>query len=675
MTRYAKYGLMFVCLLVVRPTAGDPGSGLGLRLHGVFSDNMVFQRDMPIRVWGTSGPGETVTVSMAGDSRECTSDRLGNWRVALKALPAGGPHELHVVASSKRTLRNVLIGDVWICAGQSNMFMLLKHSRGGRKETRRANYPHVRLLKIPRRVADTPQADFLRQGQWGVCSARTAATFSAAGYYFGRDLHRHLKIPIGLVQAAWGGTPAEAWTSQPTLQGEAWFRPILDRYTKLRKTFPAAKKEYDEALARYNRMEKGTDGVVRHDDPGDPGLAQGWASADLNDRTWQSIKLPGHGDFFNKSDGAAWFRRNVEIPDDWAGKELRLSLGPIDDHDETYFNGVRIGGMGSETPDAWDHPRHYTVPGRLVLPGPTVIAVRVFDNFGGGGFRGASEDLRLVEPVGGKAIALAGKWRWKIGRTLKPVSKPTRPLGPGNKSTPAGLYNGMVHPARLFPVRGVIWYQGEANAWRAYQYRRLLPSLIDDWRAAWGYEFPFLIVQLPGYLAPSGNPQESAWAELREAQAMALSLPATGLAVAIDLGQANDIHPRDKEPVGQRLALAARHVAYGEQLVYSGPTYRSMQVEGDKIRILFDHVGRGLVARGGPLRHFAIAGKDARFIWGKASIDGRTVVVESPNVPHPCAVRYAWAYNPEGCNLYNKEGLPAAPFRTDDWPGATANSR
>jgi len=502
-----------LCIACLSAAAGNVSADV--RMPSIFGDNMVLQRGTALPIWGWAEPGEKITVEIAKQSATATADQSGRWMVKLKPLSAGGPHELIVSGRNRLVFRNVMVGEVWICSGQSNMEWPVAASLNGSQEQAAANYPLIRLFTVKHKVSTTPQQD--PEGKWDVCSPQTVGGFSGVGYFFGREIHKRLGVPVGLIQSAWGGTPAEAWTSKSVLEADPELKPIVERWDQALAQYPTAVERYKQQLA------------------------------------------------------------------DWE--------------------------------------------------------------------KSAAQAREKGEPE---------------------PKKPNPPEDPKtNPWLPAGLYNGMICPLIPFAIRGVIWYQGESNADRAYQYRRLFPAMIKCWRKAWGKEFPFLFVQLANFMEAKPEPVDDAWAELREAQLMTLSLPKTGMAVAIDIGEANDIHPKNKQDVGLRLALAAMKVAYGRNLVHSGPIYKSMKVEGNKIRLWFDNVGSGLVAKGdGVLKGFAIAGEDRKFVWAEAKIEGNTVVVWSEKVPKPVAVRYGWSCNPV-CNLYNAEGLPASPFRTDDWPGIT----
>lgn len=480
-----------------------------VKLSAMFSDHMVLQQGMPVPVWGWAKPGEQVTVKFGEQSAAATADDAGKWQVKLQPLQAGGPHELTVSGNNAITLNDVLVGEVWVCSGQSNMEFAVAGAKNAQQEIQDANYGQIRLYTVPRTIAAKPLSD--THGSWAVCRPMTTGGFSAVGYFFGRDLYKTLNVPIGLIHTSWGGTPAEAWTARPMLEDDPDLTPILDRWQHQVDTFKQRVKELADQIDKSGNIEDGT-----------------------------------------------------PLPQD---------------------------------------PR-------------------------------------------------------------------------GNPWRPAGLFNGMIAPVTPFAIRGATWYQGESNADRAYQYRKLLPAMIKSWRSNWDEgDFPFLIVSLANFTPPPAEPGESDWAELREAQAMTAAQPHNGLAVTIDVGDAADIHPKDKQTVGARLALTAEATVYGRRVEYSGPWYDSMKVDGDQIVLTFKHADGGLEARGSEaLKGFAIAGEDRKWRWADARIQGDTVVVRCSEVPHPVAVRYAWANNPP-CNLYNSAGLPAVPFRTDDWKGVTADKK
>ncbi|MGD0572395.1 MAG: sialate O-acetylesterase [Sedimentisphaerales bacterium] len=508
-----------VVLVIVLVLAGVLSADV--RLPSVISDNMVLQQGKAVPIWGWADANEAVTVtgSWGSDQWKTTADQDGKWMVKIDTGKAGGPYEMTVSGKNPITIKNILVGEVWVCSGQSNMEFTVRQAKNSAEEMADANnYPKIRSFTVGRKVIYTPMYNC--NGKWQVCSSQTAGNFTAVGYFFGRELTKQLNVPIGLIHTSWGGTPAESWMSKEYLENDPNFRPILKRFEETSADINELKRKYREEMQKYDSI----------------------------------------------------------VP------KLRAE-----------------------------------------------------------------------------------------GKPLPP--RPEEPIGPGHAYSPTGLYNGMIVPILPYGIRGAIWYQGESNAWRAYQYRTLFPTMIENWRDAWHEgDFPFLFVQLANWEPVSPEPGESDWAELREAQLMTLSAPNTGMAVTIDIGEANDIHPKNKQDVGKRLALWALAKTYGKNIVYSGPIYKSMKVDGNKAILAFDDVGSGLMAKGDSLKGFAVAGADKKFVWADAKIEGDTIIVSSDKVAAPVSVRYAWAKNPV-CNLYNKEGLPATPFRTDTWPGITDGRR
>jgi len=632
-----------------------------ITLPALFSDNMVLQRNQPISVWGKAAPGGEVTVELGDRSGSDVAGGDSAWQVTLKSLPAGGPYTLRIHGAQTIEYQDVLLGEVWVCSGQSNMEMPLAgwgQILNYQQEIRQAKYPEIRLFHVEHATSPAPLADVSGSG-WQPCSPTSIPEFSAAGYFFGRNLFRNLNVPIGLIQSTWGGTVAEAWTSGQSLKDLPDFAPAV----RAIENGPVSQKELE---ARYQQELQAWYAQIDEKDPGFPRQGESWAGVKVSTSGWQQMKLPGNWEQagLKNFDGVVWFRKILTLPAGWAGQDLTLDLGPIDDMDNTYFNGTEVGHTRG-----YNTPRHYQIPGKLVKSGRNVLAVRVIDTGGGGGLWGEPDQMTIGLPSGASQ-SLAGTWQYRTA--LSADNLPPLPQSPAGPNRPTVLYNAMIHPLLPYTIRGVIWYQGESNAGRAYQYRSLFPTMIKDWRQHWDEgTFPFLYVQLANYMATQDQPGESDWAELREAQTMALSLPKTGMAVTIDIGEADDIHPKDKQDVGKRLALIARNKVYGEDITYSGPLYKSMSRRDGAIRISFTHADGGLVAKGGkPLKGFAIAGNDQKFYWANARIAGDQVVVSSEDVPDPVAVRYAWADNPV-CNLFNEAGLPASPFRTDDWPGVT----
>ncbi|NIO87790.1 MAG: 9-O-acetylesterase [Candidatus Aminicenantes bacterium] len=662
---------------------GPPAENIAL--PAIFGNNMVLQQGVPLPVWGKADSGGVVIIEIDGQRKGTLSDEHNRWQVKLSPLQAGGPHTMKICGADTTVFENVLVGEVWLCSGQSNMEWNVRNSKDAQREMNEANLPNIRMFTVQKEVSEKPKDNCV--GEWKVCSPENVGDFSAVGYFFGRYLHQKLNVPIGMIHSSWGSTPAEAWTSYETLSADTMLAPIVKRYEEDLKNYPQRLAEYKEQLKKIE--ESGALMPIYHKDKSNEGFLKGWANQEFDDNSWNSVNVPGYWENLEdmQIDGAVWFRKEVRIPIAWEGRELLLTLGAIDDFDVTYFNGTKVDSTGKDTPQHWIHHRKYIVPGHLVKAGKAAIAVRIFDHFGQGGFGGPATAMMLclnTEPDS-NLIPLAGIWKSKIETALDPSKisgpggkgLPQQPRGPGHSHSPAGLYNAMIHPLAPYAIKGGIWYQGETNAGRAYQYCTLLPAMIKDWRTLWRQgDFPFGVVQLANYMQVSEDPQESAWAELREAQLLtSLNDPNVGLATIIDIGEADDIHPKNKQDVGKRLALWALANYYDFDLEYSGPLYQSMKIEDDKITVSFTHTADGLVAVGDEgVKGFAIAGDDYNFIRANAKIDGNQVIVWSEKVKNPVAVRFAWADNPV-CNLYNSEMLPAVPFRTDDKPETTYLNR
>lgn len=621
-------------------------------LSPMFGSHMVLQRGIKVPVWGWTTPGTKVTVTVGGKAAEATAGSDGKWLARVGPLKPNGPYTLTVTGPQSVALDDVLVGDVWVGSGQSNMQMSVANSKDAATEIAAANYPKIRLYAVPNVTALTPQDT--EDGTWVICSPDTVAGFSAAQYFFGRDIQKEVDVPIGLIETCWGGTPIEAWTSYEALGTLPTLAGSLKQFDAMRT---------DAATGRVSYEQRSAEWYAKYD-PGTPGH---WDDPALDTSDWKTAPLPGpwedHGlpDF----DGVVWYRKEITLSADAGGRAAQLRLGPIDDRDSTFVNGVNVG-----TTEQYDRNRVYSVPSTVLKPGKNVIAIRVLDTGGAGGFTGKPELMNL-QLEGADPISLAGEWQYKVGFDLT-KAEPAPIRADSSPGLPSVLYNAMIAPVLPYGIKGAIWYQGEANAGQAYLYRTLMPTMIKDWRSRWGLgDFPFYMVSLANFMPQLDAPADSDWAELREAQAMTVAkVKHTGIAMAIDIGDAADIHPKNKQEVGRRLALNALAKDYGQKVEYSGPLYKSMKVENGKIRLTFTHVADGLEAKGDKLTGFAIAGEDRKFVWANAEIDGETVVVSSDQVPNPVAVRYAWANNP-ACNLYNKAGLPAGPFRTDTWPGIT----
>lgn len=651
---------LFKAALTLVPVLAFNFSEAKVTLPSVFSNNMLLQQKTNAAIWGKAKPGAVITITPGWNGKKYTgkTGTDGNWKIRILTPSYGGPYTLRISDGEPVLLQNVMIGDVWICSGQSNMEMPLSgwgKIQNYQQEIANADYPAIRLLQVDH-VTSNQVLDNARisNNGWATCSPATIAEFSSTAYFFAREIYRKTKIPIGLIHTSWGGTIAEAWMSAPALKKIPAFAGAV---TEIEKT-TSDDRNYGSKLAKWQEL------VLNNDAGYHDGKAV-WNAADLNVSSWPELPVPGLWDNgLNDLDGVVWLKRKVSIPEKWAGKDLKISLGPVDDDEITWFNGSEIGRT-----QGYDKPRIYQIPASLVKPGENTITVRVFDSGGGGGMHGEVKDLQLIHPDGEK-ISIAGNWKYRIGLDLKNI--PPAPAVQNGPNRPSVLYNAMIHPFIPFSIKGAIWYQGESNADRAHQYQSLFPSLIRNWRSEWKEgDFPFYFVQLASYMKREEEPSASKWAELREAQFKTLSLPNTGMAVAIDIGDAKDIHPKNKQEVGRRLALIALARDYREKISYSGPLMQSFRVEGNQMVIIFNHADAGLkIHEGKPLKGFIIAGDDQKFYKAEAVIKGNTVIVSSPQVKKPVAVRYAWANNPD-CNLYNGAGLPASPFRTDQWKGIT----
>ena len=629
-----------------------------LRLPKIFGDSMVLQRNAPVSVWGWAAPAEAITVQFHQQQKVVKADANGNWEVVLAPEQVGGPYDLLVKGKTTITLHGILMGDLWVCSGQSNMEMPVKgwsQVVNADQEIAAANYPSIRLFTVEKNVQGKP-ADDVKSGSWQTCNPQTIPPFSAVGYFFGRALHQQLHVPIGLINSTWGGTDIESWISRKGFESEpyySWLTAITPEKTTADMT--AMKDKQMQAYLASLQLNDIDTATIKQ-----------WPSVELDDSKWRAMhvpevwesQLPGP-----KFDGVIWYRKEINIDEADAGKPAVLRLAMIDDNDVTYVNGVQVGAI-----QGYNVKRVYNIPGSILKKGKNVIAVRVQDTGGGGGIYGETEDCVLT--IDGKKIALAGQWKFRIESMQTST-------GIGANDYPSVLYNGMISPIVKLAVKGAIWYQGENNASRAYEYRKAMQLLINDWRMRWKQPaMPFYFVQLTSFNNANGNSNiGSNWAELREAQAMATVLPNTGMAVTIDVGEPGDIHPHNKQDVGKRLALLALQHTYGVKTVASGPVYKSMQVKGNSVTIQFTNTDKGLTGSNNEITGFEVAGADQHFYPAKATIAGSTVHVSSPEVATPVAVRYAWADDDSKVNLFNTAGLPAAPFRTDNWKSITEGKK
>ncbi len=629
-----------------------------VRLHTLFGDHLVLQRDVEAPVWGWADPGEAVRLTLGKYVAETRANEAGEWKAMLPPMPAGGPYTLIVEGENKLVLEDVLFGEVWLCGGQSNMQYTLGMLGYQEADSARAHNSMLRMFNVAVGLDYLPKED-IKGGHWQPASPESIRDFSATAYFFGQYLQEHLGVPVGLISSNLGATTIETWMSAGALSAFPQFDPITGKIRSLNKSFAQLEAELKEYRKTWDKEYylKG------------PGIEQNWQNPETDVSDWQDISIPNFWEWagLEDHDGAVWFRKEFDLPPGFQGDTFNIALNQIDDYDIAWVNGHRIGeSFGGRN---W---RNYFFPADILKPKGNVLAVRVFDI---GGLGGMYTSAFWGNPI------LNGQWKFKPGLRIDASTFPT-PVAPNGSffTHPALLYNGSIAPLMPYAIKGAIWYQGESNALdgRSEEYGELLPAMIRDWRAGWGQgDFPFLVVQLANYTQEATEPGPSSWAELREAQVKALGEPNTAIATAIDIGDANDIHPKNKGDLGYRLSLAARKVAYGEDIVHFGPVYASMDVEGDKARISFSSVGSGLMTKDkyGYVRGFAVAGADQQFHWAKAYIEGNTVVVYHPEIEKPVAVRYAWADNPGPLGLCNKEGLPALPFRTDEWELSTAGKK
>ena len=631
-------------------------SGLSLKadvkMPSVFSNNMVLQSGVPLNVWGKAEAGENIIVSFKGQQKKTVAASDGKWTVRLDAVKESAEAaEMKIKGKNEITISNVIVGDVWMASGQSNMEMRVKSCLNFEEEKKNANIPAIRYFNVEKQIAPEPLDDL--KGKWIVCSPETVGDCSAVAFFFGRALYLKYKTPLGFINNSWGGSACQAWTPAETLKAD--------------KSLPQPLNIPAEKLADMKTYSQYAESIYQESINKDPGIspeAAKYAADDFDDRSWKDINIPSNIENTGANiDGAIWFRREIEIPESWKDSELTLVMFACD-NDVTYFNGTKVGesvrkSYLNQTPN-----RYYKVSKDLVKPGKNEIAIRVFNTINNGGLTGANPpDLRIQKDNNNK-ISLSGKWKYNIELKLPPAKLSA--YLPSPKDIPAGPYNAMVAPHEDYQITGVIWYQGESNAGAAMQYRKLFSDMIKSWRVKFkNPEMPFLFVQLANWRDKQKAPSEGSWAEIRESQTLTLKVPRTGMAVTSDIGEALDIHPKNKQDVGLRLARWAELYRYGNKdIEVSGPLYDSVKFADGKAEISFTHTKGGLKSKDGELKGFAIAGTDKNFVWAKAEIKGDKIIVWSDAVKEPAAVRYAWAINPEG-NLYNGEGLPASGFRTD----------
>jgi len=604
---------------------------------------MILQRDTEIKIWGWADAGEKVDIHFGAWVYSAVTSADGKWQAVLPPQAAGGPYEMNINGT---ILKDILIGDVWICSGQSNMELPIRRVLDlYADEVKDVQNSYIRQFRVPLKYNFVQPDEDFTGGSWKAVTPENILDFSAVAYFFAKDLFDKYRVPVGLINSGVGGSPAEAWISEDNLKHfphylEAARQSAEEGYIENIRN--AENQKMHEWYSELNRKDKGI---------------SVWNKENLDTSSWGTFYLPGYwqDQGVTASKGSFWFRKDFDVPENLAGKSAVLRLGCIVDSDSAFVNGHFVGNITYQYP-----PRIYPVPEGILKKGKNNVTVRVFNSGGKGGFV-EDKPYRIVS--GDEYIDLTGEWKYKVGAEM--------PQGPSQtffQYKPMGLYNGMIAPGINYAIKGVIWYQGEANTFKPKEYESLLSALISDWRTKWNRaDLPFIYAQLPNFMEAREQPSESNWAMLRESQSKVLKNPHTSMAVAIDLGEWNDIHPLNKKDVGHRLALAAMKTAYGdEKIVASGPVYKGMSKRGNKIVLHFDVQGKG-IAMGEQLAGFAIAGEDRKFVWAQARIEGNNILVWNDNIADPAAVRYAWADNPSGANLRNVEGLPASPFRTDNW--------
>ncbi len=645
-----------------------------------FSDNMVLQRDVLIPIWGWANPNEAITVKFHDQSKTTTADSKGNWMLKLDVEKAGGPFQLIISGENTIQINNVLVGEVWLCSGQSNMEWLVQYSLNAKQEIRTANYPNIRHIKVDKTINSLSQRD-ISNGRWNICDSTTVGDFSAVAYFFARKLYNELSVPIGLINASWGGSNIETWISREGFESSEEFKEMICKMPKIsfdslyaERIFNASQKIEQIQKQKLSSFNEALFKKIDFDDNALPTLYQ--------PKAWEAQSL---GEF----DGTVWIRKTIELTEDESKAQAEIHLTPIDDEDITFINGVQVGSM-----NIWNAPRSYRIPSGILRTGKNVIVIKIFDGGGGGGMFGDAEGAKLI--LGDQEKSLAGEWKFLV-ESIRVESN--------QNEFPSLCYNAMIAPLIPFALKGVLWYQGESNAERAFQYQTSFPLLIQDWRKKWSTEFPFYFVQLATYKTNGNSNEGSDWAELREAQTKTLSVAKTGMAVTTDIGNPDDIHPINKQPLGKRLADLALNNDYNRPRVCQSPMYKSLVIKKNSAIVTFANEKSILTAtnkNGSPwsvssqttritnpsypdstlqmsnsyeVIGFEIAGSDKVFYPAKGIIRGNTVIITSTEVPKPLAIRFGWKGDESECNLFNAEGLPAVPFRTDDWKSITLNKK
>ena len=621
-----------------------------VKLPKLISDGMILQRDARVRIWGWASANEKVTIQFVGSTYNTITNANGEWEATLSELKAGGPFTMKIDASNSITINDILVGDVWVCSGQSNMGMTVGSlSSIYQDEINNSENKFIRHFSVPVTSNFNGRQKDCKFGKWQSADPKSVRSFTAAGYFFAKKIYELYKIPIGLINASLGGSSAEAWISEEAIKSFPKYYENAIRF-KDPNLIEKISKLDDERVKNWYKL-------IRQTDQGFKDPLNVWSDPSINTSDWETMNLPQYwtDTKLGKMNGVVWFRKEISVPSRMVGKSALLHLGRIFDLDSVFINGKFVGSTSSQYAT-----RNYRIPSEILKEGINTIVVRDISNIRHGGFVPGKQYYIIA---GDDTINLEGEWKYKIGTVVEPLEDR---LFTGK--IPTGLFNGMIAPIINYRIKGVLWYQGESNTSRAFEHFDLFKLLISDWRSNWQLgNFPFIYVQLPNFVEVNEETTQYDWAYFRESQLKALNIPNTGMAVTIDIGQFNDIHPVNKKDVGYRLALAAQKVAYGEKkVVYSGPIFTSMKIVGGKAILAFANVGSGLLSKNGDLKCFEICGADNKYYPAKAKIENGKIIVTCKEVITPVAVRYAWANNPEGANLYNKEGLPASPFRTSE---------
>ena len=635
-------GLLFLFFLIPVLSYAE------VKLPKLVSDGMILQRDANVRIWGWAANSEKVTIRFMDVTYTAKANDIGEWEVLLPKMRAGGPYKMEISASNSITINDILIGDVWVCSGQSNMQFSLRGSTIYQDEIALSENSNIRHFMVGQGFKLGSKETDNRSGKWVSANTGSVTSFTAVGYFFAKKLYEIYKVPIGLINASVGGSSAEAWISEDGIKEFPRYYEDALKF-QIPGYMDKVNKQDNERVKSWNQM-------IKQNDEGNKGQLK-WSNPSFNVSDWETMRVPGYwvNTKTGNVNGFVWFRREFNVPAKMIGKPVTLKLGRIADSDSVFINGKFVGSVNSLY-----SLRSYKISDNVLKEGPNTIVVKITSLIHHGGFvPGRPYELQAE----GDTIKLEGDWKYKVGAVAEPLDDK---LFTGK--IPTGLFNGMLAPVTNYTIKGAVWYQGESNTIRAFEHFEIFKELIKDWRNNWRQgDFPFLYVQLPNFTEENFETTKYDWAVFREAQLKALNIPNTGMAVTIDVGEFNDIHPVKKKPVGDRLALAAQKVAYGDnKVVYQGPVYKSVEFKGNQATLSFISIGGGLVAKGGELKCFEICGTNNVFYPAEAKIANNKIVVSSEKVVKPVAVRYAWANNPEGVNLYNKEGLPASPFRTSD---------